>query len=166
MEEASEETSADGASGEIELVHRLVYSSSATVDFSPDDLIALPGKAKATNERLHVSGMLLYHEGTFIQVLEGDQEVVESLYALIEHDDRHEEPRVLLREDEVERSFGEWTMGFFRASAETIRSVDGMNDFLRGAGESGAGARPEETEDRARKILEQFKVGRWRRSIE
>lgn len=57
---------------------------------------------------------------------------------LIEHDDRHEEARVMLRENEVERSFGE----------------------------SGASARTEETEDRARKILEQCKMGRWRRKIE
>lgn len=159
MEEPTEEI-------EVELVHRLVYSSAATVEFSPDDLIVLLAKARANNDRMNVSGMLLHHEGSFLQVLEGDQEVVESLYSLIDKDDRHGDSRVLLREDEVERSFGEWTMGFFRASSEMMGAVEGLNDFLRSNGESSAGARAEDTEDRARKILEQFKQGRWHRSIE
>lgn len=153
-------------SEEIELVHRLVYSSAATVEFSSEDLVELLRKAREKNGRMNVSGMLLYHKGSFIQVLEGDQEVVESLYSLIEHDGRHEAPLVLLREDEVERAFGDWTMGFFKASPELIDTVEGMNDFLRSTGESSGGVRSEETDDRARKILEQFKLGRWRRQIE
>ncbi|MFK7897771.1 MAG: BLUF domain-containing protein [Myxococcota bacterium] len=156
----------EDVSEEPELVHRLVYSSVATEKFSPDDLVLLLEKARAKNERMEVSGMLLHHEGNFIQVLEGDVEVVESLYSQIEHDARHDEPRILLREDEVERSFADWTMGFVRASREMIESIDGLNDFLRVVGEGSVGARDEGADDRARKILDQFKMGRWHRSIE
>lgn len=154
------------ASQDVETVHRIVYSSAATVEFSEDDLVALLGKARANNQRMDVSGMLLFHQGTFIQVLEGDQEVIESLYARIEDDGRHEDPRILLREDEVERSFGEWTMGFLRATPELLQSVEGVNDFLRSTGEGSVGSRSEDVDDRARKILDQFKMGRWHRDIE
>ncbi|MEM7363377.1 MAG: BLUF domain-containing protein, partial [Pseudomonadota bacterium] len=35
-----------------------------------------------------VTGMLLYHEGSFLQALEGDRAVVEALYERIEEDPR------------------------------------------------------------------------------
>lgn len=33
--------------------------------------------------------MLLYHEGSFLQILEGDQKTVEDLYEIISTDSRH-----------------------------------------------------------------------------
>ena len=161
-------TESSDSEEDVELVHRLVYSSAATTAFSQENLIELLEKARSNNERMNVSGMLLHHEGTFIQVLEGDGEVIESLYSRIEDDDRHEEPRVLLRESEVPRSYSEWTMGFVRATDEMIEAVDGLNDFMRQSGSKGEAARSdaEESDDRVQKILEQFRGGLWRRNIE
>ncbi|MCA9738410.1 MAG: BLUF domain-containing protein, partial [Gemmatimonadetes bacterium] len=67
--------------------------------------------ARATNTRLGVTGLLLFHEGSFIQVLEGPPDVVEALYARIETDPRHGGALVLSRGLVEERSFGEWRMG-------------------------------------------------------
>ena len=130
---------------------------------SPSDLVEILEQARRNNARLQVSGMLLHANGTFLQVLEGDPEVVESLYSIIEEDRRHVDLRILLREQDVERSFGDWTMGFVRADREMIDSVPGLNDFLQAIP---ARALPDLDEaDRVRKILEGFKTGRWRREI-
>lgn len=145
-------------------VQRLVYTSRATEPFEPDALIELLARARRKNRRLGVSGMLLYADPTFLQVLEGDLEVVESLYDVIEADPRHDDARILLREEAEERAFGDWTMGFVQADREMLSSVAGLNDFLQS--QRDAAMIPDEAAARVEKILEQFKAGRWRREIE
>ncbi len=145
-------------------VQRLVYTSRATEPFSPDALIDLLTGARDKNRRLGVSGMLLYAEPTFLQVLEGDLEVIESLFDVIEGDPRHADTRVLLREEAEERAFGDWTMGFVKADREMLASVAGLNDFLQSQRDAAMIADDETA--RVEKILEQFKAGRWRREIE
>ena len=145
-------------------IYRLVYTSRATQPFDAEALLALLEKARENNQRMGVSGMLLYVAPTFLQVLEGDLEVVESLYDLIEADPRHDDARILLREECEGRIFGDWTMGFVQADREMLASVAGLNDFLQG--ERSAVIIPDEDQQRAEKILEQFKEGRWRRQIE
>ena len=71
------------------MVYYLVYISSATWLMSDEELAALLMECRTNNERLQVTGMLLYKEGNFIQVLEGEQETVEQLYIKIRADVRH-----------------------------------------------------------------------------
>lgn len=157
----------EGTNGEEareERVLRLIYSSQAAAKLTPEQLLEILDQARQSNERLGVSGMLLHADQTFLQVLEGDEEVVESLYAKIEEDDRHVDMRVLLREVDAERCFGDWTMGFVRADRDMIRQIAGLNDYLQSSVHR-AGDADEETA-RAQKVLEQFKSGRWRREID
>ncbi|MCA9058063.1 MAG: BLUF domain-containing protein, partial [Planctomycetaceae bacterium] len=55
---------------DVDLVH-LIYASAATVEFTHEDILALLKQAKAKNAPLGVTGMLLYEDGSFFQVLEG-----------------------------------------------------------------------------------------------
>lgn len=151
-------------STENEIVLRLVYSSEATCEFDSDALLQLLERARENNARMNVSGMLLYSDGTFLQVLEGDPEVVEALYDKIGQDERHTDTRVLLRTDDEARAFGDWTMGFVKASKQLLAEVAGLNDFLQ-SNLPRVGTESE-TAERTAKILEQFKEGRWRRQIE
>ena len=144
---------------------RIVYSSRATQGFDSESLLRLLETARENNLRANVSGILLYAEGTFLQVLEGDSEVVESLYDKIEEDRRHHDTRVLLRVEDDVRAFGDWTMGFVKATKELRQSMAGLNDFL-SSDLARADIATHETTDRVRKILDQFKEGRWRREIE
>ena len=56
--------------------------------------------------------MLLYHEGSFLQVLEGDGPVLDDLFATIGADRRHHRVVALLKREIDERHFGDWRMGF------------------------------------------------------
>ena len=76
-------------------VLQLVYASAETTPFSDEDLMALLEQSRAANEARGVTGMLLYHEGSFIQALEGDPETVRALYEKITHDGRHHNERLL-----------------------------------------------------------------------
>jgi hypothetical protein len=93
----------------------LLYASRATRTFDDADLLDLLRHARAANERRGVTGMLLHAQGRFMQVLEGERDVVLDLLAAIRRDPRHEAIVVTQVEAIDERRFGDWTMGFVHA---------------------------------------------------
>ncbi|MEM7412304.1 MAG: BLUF domain-containing protein [Myxococcota bacterium] len=141
-------------------VFTLVYASAATREMTPEDLAEILAAARKNNRPAGVTGMLLYHEGSFLQALEGDRAVVEALYERIEEDPRHSDAMILFRGDVEERVFERWSMGFYRAA--DARIPPGVNEFLQRGFK-----RPRDEEGHvARKILEQFREGRWRRGVD
>lgn len=139
-------------------VHRLVYVSAATTEFSDAELRELLSVARSNNSARGVTGMLLYHQGSFIQVLEGAQPEVESIYAKIEQDPRHENSTILLKGDADERTFEGWAMGYVPTKSKAD-IPEGFHPFLK------SGFRKSyDTEDAVRKTLLAFKAGRWRKT--
>ena len=92
-------------------MHKLLYVSSTKRDFPSADLEVILAKARANNSALSVTGLLLYVDGGFLQILEGEEDVLRNLYARIAQDPRHWDAKVLLN-CEAQRNFGEWSMGF------------------------------------------------------
>jgi len=140
---------------------QMIYASAATVEFSDEDLKALLLTARERNQELEISGMLVYHEGSFLQILEGHEDAVLALYAKIERDDRHDNVKMLLRSEIDERSFGEWKMGFYDANRGAGIADAGFVDFFRGGllFDVSKG-------DRARSVLLQFREGAWRQHVD
>lgn len=146
----------------VDEIFQLGYASAASTPFSEDELRDLLAKARANNAELNVSGMLLYHEGSFIQVLEGDQDTVEQLYAKIADDPRHTNALLLFKGDATERSFDEWTMGFHELQKAGAAAPAGLNQFLDN-GVTGISSGDGET---IKKVLLGFRTGRWRRTVD
>lgn len=94
-----------------ELMH-LIYASKATIDFSKDDILALLEKAKNRNESLDVTGMLLFDNGSFLQVLEGKEDAVNQIFSAVSSDSRHERIVRIISEAIPERQFDNWTMDY------------------------------------------------------
>ncbi|WP_039850055.1 BLUF domain-containing protein [Grimontia indica] len=109
---------------------RLIYASSATVEFTESKLMQLLGKARQKNGELGVSGLLLYAKGNFFQVLEGEEHNVDKLYQKIEQDDRHNRVVVLDRSEIKKRAFPDWSMGFRNLETFDKSQLRGYNDFL------------------------------------
>jgi len=63
-----------------------------------EELAELLQGARDTNAELGLTGMLLYAEGSFFQVLEGQADVVDALYDKIERDKRHDQVTLVIRE--------------------------------------------------------------------
>jgi hypothetical protein len=108
----------------------LVYVSSAVVPFSPSDLADLLAKSHKNNSALGITGMLLYKDGNFMQVLEGEEKAVRTLYAKIGDDSRHRGVLTLLQGQVGEREFPDWSMGFRDLNAADVRSMPGYSAFL------------------------------------
>ena len=73
--------------------------------------------------------MLLYGNGTFLQVLEGDEAIVDTLIAAIGRDQRHTNMKIVRRENITSRQYSDWSMGFERVTENTIRDVPGLRNF-------------------------------------
>lgn len=101
-------------------MYQLVYVSSACADISEDDLQDILCRARKTNRVLGISGMLVYLDGCFLQVLEGRRECVRDLYARIETDRRHCGAKVLIETDIAKPAFPDWSMGFRKASRDDL----------------------------------------------
>jgi hypothetical protein len=91
---------------------RLIYASQSVRPMSEDDLISLLTTARKNNARDLISGLLLYCNLSFLQVLEGGSLELDRVYAKIEVDSRHKGLRLLSREVIKHRKYGEWSMGF------------------------------------------------------
>ena len=96
------------------MIYQLVYSSQATQDFWPDDLFQLVETSRRKNALRSVTGMLLFREGQFLQLLEGPAREVKSVFEFVKRDPRHDTVKIVLSESVEERQFPDWTMGFER----------------------------------------------------
>jgi len=91
---------------------QLIYISTASNSPNETELINLLEQARSRNHRRHITGMLLYSNRTYLQVLEGEAKDVLGLYEAICNDPRNE-GNVVLRESEIPgRDFPDWSMGF------------------------------------------------------
>lgn len=109
----------------------LCYVSSAHERYKSKDLVQLLSQARAKNQRLGITGLLLYDgTGTFIQALEGDKKIIEQLFDVIKDDSRHKRVNILGIHEIHERSFGDWSMGFRSLDHPEITSLNGFSDFL------------------------------------
>jgi hypothetical protein len=108
----------------------LIYVSSAIEPFSEADLVDLLARSRRNNTLLDVTGMLLYKDGNFMQVLEGEQQTVQALYRKIEKDPRHARISRLLGGFTPRREFADWSMGFCNLNSDDARNFPGYNSFL------------------------------------
>ncbi len=92
--------------------YQLIYASSAAGLYSPEVYREIASKAAKFNATVGISGLLLMYNETIIQVLEGPQDAVLSLYAKIEIDPRHKSPIKLSGEFIKQREFSQWSMGY------------------------------------------------------
>jgi hypothetical protein len=142
--------------------HQLIYVSAAKGSFTPAELQALLVQARTTNQRLQVSGILIEHERSFLQVLEGDALVVHSLFARIERDRRHHRVAVIGRNNVEKAAFGSWSMGFVQGRALAADRL-GFNDFFR------RGLALTDVSDpggRALQLVRAFEAGRFRQYVQ
>jgi hypothetical protein len=93
-------------------MHHIIYLSWATTPFSDTQLQELLALSRTRNTLLGVTGILFYGNERFMQVLEGEEEVVRDLYARIRRDPRHDNVLTYLDKPVADRTFSRWGMAF------------------------------------------------------
>lgn len=120
--------SAAGEPGEA-LLH-LVYASTATRRFAEHDLPGLVERAREKNAEAGITAMLLYQEGTFLHALEGKESVVQTLFAKVAADERHDHVQRLVTIPVARRQFAGQPMGFHRFADEDVEFDLGEDDGI------------------------------------
>ena len=111
-------------------LYHLGYVSTETVKFSEEALVALLSEARDANAVRDVTGLLLYREGSFYQVLEGSESAVMATFRAIEGDPRHKEVRILFDGETDAREFADWKMGFLNLDEVDVDKLGGFSDFM------------------------------------
>lgn len=91
---------------------QILYVSGATPPLSDADIESILEASRRNNERAGITGMLLWADGPFLQILEGEAEVLDLTLTRIRHDPRHRNIMVLVEQEASQRSFPNWSMGF------------------------------------------------------
>lgn len=91
---------------------QLTYISTATPGLQSGAIETILGQSRTNNRRHDVTGLLLFDGKRFLQVLEGDQSVIETIYAQIRSDPRHRAPVQLSAATKDRRCFGGWAMAY------------------------------------------------------
>lgn len=110
--------------------HTLIYTSVASQKMADNELKELLKKSRANNTSLDITGMLLYLDPFFIQVLEGDESVINKAFDTIKKDPRHYKVSIIYKKLIPDRLFPDWTMGFNKITRENIEKIEGHSDFL------------------------------------
>ena len=112
-------------------LYELVYISSAVRNLDDIELNQLLTLARNNNHSLAISGMLLYADGIFLQVLEGEQQQVLQLYKDIGADQRHTNLLMIHEGLIPKRNFPDWTMGFHKLETDDFERVEGFSELLK-----------------------------------
>ncbi|WP_181408000.1 BLUF domain-containing protein [Pararhizobium mangrovi] len=107
-------------------LEHLVYVSQARDSLDSDGLGAILKESRRYNAQHDITGALLFVEGrggrsgSFMQLLEGPDEELETLRARIFRDARHHTKVVLQRGPLAARNFSEWSMAFRNVSPSVL----------------------------------------------
>ena len=106
--------------------YQIMYSSQATKPMKVTDLEKILADARAGNQARNVTGALVYVDGVFFQILEGDQAVIRNLMANIASDTRHHSVKVFYEAQVDVRAFESWSMAYLGPTAQEMSTWAGL----------------------------------------
>lgn len=128
-------------------VHQILYHSRAAGQPTPAELQDILDWSQQYNMQHGITGLLLYSEGRYVQVLEGPEAAVEDLYAHIQQDTRHTHVETVSRGPGPHR-FSEWSMELGHVSPHQLEQAVAAVQV--------PGAAPNITEPRLQALLQAF----------
>lgn len=112
------------------MLHEIVYISRGIRLFSDDELKSLLTEARSFNESVNITGMLLYKDMSFLQLLEGEEKELRPLFGRIMEDSRHFQVKTLIDQPLQERAFSDWSMGFQNLTDSDLQNLPGFSEFM------------------------------------
>ncbi len=104
-------------------MYELVYSSQAIEGINQDDVSKILETSRDFNSKNNITGCLVFHNNEFIQILEGDKELVKKLFANIEKDSRHKNIILINEAEKTERLFKHWSMVYYKLDKNDIDNI-------------------------------------------
>ena len=112
-------------------MYRIIYLSSASKLLSDDELNYLLKSSKIKNKKYNITGLLLYIDGDFLQVIEGEKQDVLNLFELIKKDERNRSIICVFNENVEKRQFPDWLMGFSQLTYHNLQKMDSFENITK-----------------------------------
>ncbi|APG59878.1 BLUF domain-containing protein [Christiangramia salexigens] len=90
----------------------LVYRSSAIPNLTHTDISNILETAINFNSENSITGCLVYHNHSFLQILEGEENIIQELFVSIRQDVRHTDIELLHEDKIMKRLFKSWNMAY------------------------------------------------------
>lgn len=113
-------------------LYKLLFTSKASNKMTESDIFKIVDRAKKVNAAHNITGLLLYVNDSFIQLLEGNEEDVKQLSSKITQDERHEQVRTIIQGPAKKRDFDSWNMGlkiYTEQDIEDLKQINKNPDF-------------------------------------
>lgn len=110
--------------------YQIIYSSESATPMQMDELEELLEHARRSNAEKGITGALIYVDGVFLQILEGDMETVQELMGKISKDFRHETVTVLKEGAIPSAAFRDWEMAYVSATQEQVAEWAGLSGTI------------------------------------
>ena len=104
------------------MLSTLIYSSQLGTGYLPD-LDGLAEISRRNNARQDITGILLFDGESFFQILEGDEEAIDSLFDRIRMDKRHDSVVKIMSDHSPARKFGETGMRVLDIRSHNVLSL-------------------------------------------
>jgi hypothetical protein len=109
----------------------ICYKSKAENFTNESEILNILNLSQKNNLKNNITGMLLYIEDSFIQLIEGDKKDVEILFGKIQRDKRHHSVKILSQGEINGRFFQNWVMGFRTLSQYDLEEMIALNKIGR-----------------------------------
>lgn len=102
----------------------LVYFSTAQEGLETKDISSILSTSRAFNNANNITGCLIYHQGEFIQILEGEKVIVRNLYERISRNKWHTNVVLLSEEEKAQRVFTDWSMAYLDPQESSMSALN------------------------------------------
>lgn len=104
------------------MLAQLIYVSNRKSNCTEQEIEKILESCKKNNPGLDITGVLLYNNKIFLQLVEGEYKIIIETYDKIKKDNRHEKCVMLSCVTIKEKSFSSWNMG--------LKKIDNTIDVL------------------------------------
>ncbi|XCF07113.1 BLUF domain-containing protein [Tamlana crocina] len=119
------------------MIKTVCYLSDSVEHNTMDELKTLYEKAKENNRANNITGVLIYKDRNFLQVLEGEEHHVDQTFKRIEKDKRHKNIFEIINSEIEERIFEDYNFGFTIVNnSEELKNLYQYLDWLKEADSS------------------------------
>ena len=107
------------------MLYELLYTSVAAKELSDAELAGLLDQSRTNNQHFDITGLLIYHNREFAQLLEGEKQAVLDLFDRISEDRRHVAVGAFWEGPIKQRNFLQWRMAFIHSESVATNHLKG-----------------------------------------
>lgn len=117
-----------------QMVKQLIYKSRSVTEITPELIDSVLFSAARYNEQRNITGILLYSQNIFLQLVEGAPIDIDDLFTRILTDSRHTDIQTVYLGYSEERAYPNWSMRAYSSAESPIHVLnDDQREFITSA---------------------------------